>query len=47
MAGAPALRMLAMVPATSHHEQQSGASFIIGGKDEHFFSISLKIEIAR
>jgi hypothetical protein len=43
----PAPRMLAMVSTTSHHEQWSEASFIIGGKEGRFFSNSLKIEIAR
>jgi hypothetical protein len=47
MARAPALRMLAMVPATCHHGQWSRVSFNIGGKERRFFSNSLKIEIAR
>jgi hypothetical protein len=47
MAGAPAPKMLATVPATSHHGKRSGVSFNIGDKEGCFFSNSLKIEIAR
>jgi hypothetical protein len=47
MAGALAPRMLAMVSTTSHHGQWSGESFKISGEEEHFCSISLKIEIAK
>jgi hypothetical protein len=33
--------------ATSHHGQWSRMSFNIGGEEGHFFSNSLKIEMAR
>jgi hypothetical protein len=39
--------MLAAVFVTSHHGQWSRANFNIGGKEGRFFSISLKIEMAR
>jgi hypothetical protein len=47
MAGAPTPRMVVVVSTTSHHEQWSGVSFNICGKEGCFFSISLKIEMAR
>jgi hypothetical protein len=47
MVGGPNPRTLVVVPATSHHGQQSGASFNIGGKEGCSSSNSLKIEIAR
>jgi hypothetical protein len=34
--GAPTIGMFAMVSPTSHHEQQSRASFKIGGKERRF-----------
>jgi hypothetical protein len=43
----PTPRTFAMVSTTSHHRQWSGVSFKIGSEELCFWSISLKIVIAR
>jgi hypothetical protein len=47
MASALTLRMLAMIPMPSYHKQWSREGFKIRGKEEHFCSDSLRIEMAR
>jgi hypothetical protein len=47
IARAPTPRTFTIVSTTIHHGQWSGMSINIGGKEGHFFSNSLMIEMAR